>query len=385
MISISPPDNNPLLNLPVNILEIILLKLDPRSLLNFSESCKFAQSISFSNILWFEMQDKYFNLSMIDDSKLLPLPHDSGEHYYDYFCRRIEVRDNWFKKKFSSHTIETKFPVQYIDVISDYPDSLFGICKNNIVEWDLVTKEQKSSYCASAKSTNHFCIDTTRLFISDFEGVRVVDRHTKQLLYNIEGLLSQAHHLKVYGDLLLLGMWDGYIQIHDIPSGGQCSRLVGHNYRVNCLDMSGNIVASASSDKTVKLWNYPTSGLLGTLRGHSKMVNVVQIASHQQSVLSASKDGTIRLWKPHLGYSTAPRILTTNSPINTMQYDGEHKIISGGDDKLIRIWDIRLNDTDANVISLEGHTGPVNTIHFDEYRILSGGSDKTIHLWDYRV
>ena len=55
----------------------------------------------------------------------------------------------------------------------------------------------------------------------------------------------------------------------------------------------GQRVASASRDKTVKLWNASSGKQLGTLTGHSDAVYGVAFSPDGQRVASASADKTI--------------------------------------------------------------------------------------------
>jgi hypothetical protein len=55
-------------------------------------------------------------------------------------------------------------------------------------------------------------------------------------------------------------------------------------------------VASASGDKTARLWDTATGTVRGTLEGHSDAVYSVTFSPDGQLVASASGDETVRLW-----------------------------------------------------------------------------------------
>ncbi|MHC5833926.1 MAG: WD40 repeat domain-containing protein, partial [Nostoc sp.] len=57
----------------------------------------------------------------------------------------------------------------------------------------------------------------------------------------------------------------------------------------------GETIASASDDKTVKLWNRKGQ-LLQTLQGHSSAVWGVAFSPDGQTIASASDDKTVKLW-----------------------------------------------------------------------------------------
>ncbi|MGD1712484.1 WD40 repeat domain-containing protein, partial [Dapis sp. BLCC M172] len=58
---------------------------------------------------------------------------------------------------------------------------------------------------------------------------------------------------------------------------------------------NGETIATASSDKTVKLWNQK-GHLLQTLTGHEDMVSGVAFSTDGETIASTSDDKTVKLW-----------------------------------------------------------------------------------------
>jgi WD40 repeat protein len=79
--------------------------------------------------------------------------------------------------------------------------------------------------------------------------------------------------------------------------------LEGHGDAVSSVAFSpnGQQVASASGDRTIKLWEAGSGACLQTLEGHRDAVRSVAFSPNGQQIASASDDGTIKLWEAGSG------------------------------------------------------------------------------------
>jgi len=86
--------------------------------------------------------------------------------------------------------------------------------------------------------------------------------------------------------------------------------LEGHERGVNCVDYypSGDkpYILSGADDRTVKIWDYQTKSIVHSLEGHTHNVCSVMFHPKLPLICSASEDGTVRLWQ-----STTYRAETT--------------------------------------------------------------------------
>jgi WD40 repeat protein len=65
----------------------------------------------------------------------------------------------------------------------------------------------------------------------------------------------------------------------------------------------GKLIASASNDKTARLWDATTGAATQTLKGHSDCIKAVAFSHDDKLVASASasSDSTVRLWDAATG------------------------------------------------------------------------------------
>lgn len=86
--------------------------------------------------------------------------------------------------------------------------------------------------------------------------------------------------------------------------------LEGHERGVNCIDYypSGDkpYILSGADDRTVKIWDYQTKSIVHSLEGHTHNVCAVIFHPKLPIIASASEDGTVRIWQ-----STTYRAETT--------------------------------------------------------------------------
>ncbi|MCC3442273.1 MAG: AAA family ATPase [Microcoleus sp. PH2017_03_ELD_O_A] len=164
--------------------------------------------------------------------------------------------------------------------------------------------------------------------------------------------------------------------------GSLLATFKGHTNSVSCVTFSpdNKTIASASLDKTVKIWQ--TDGtLLTTLTGHTNSVTTVAFSPDGQTIASASTDKTIKIWKTD---GTLLQTIEQPAPINWISFSRDGKIIAAAsDDGTVKLW-----NADGRLIANLWHSenkkpSKVYTVSFspDGETIASAGEDKTVKIW----
>ncbi len=85
----------------------------------------------------------------------------------------------------------------------------------------------------------------------------------------------------------------------DVETGEELVSLTGHDMRVLSIDITPDkryIVTGSSGDKPVKVWDAETGQEVIALQGHVDEVTMVQVTQNGELLLTASLDGTVRIW-----------------------------------------------------------------------------------------
>ncbi|KEZ41880.1 hypothetical protein SAPIO_CDS6697 [Scedosporium apiospermum] len=179
---------------------------------------------------------------------------------------------------------------------------------------------------------------------------------------------------------------DRTIRLWDTKTGEEKQILKGHSDWVDTVAFSpdGSILVSASHDRTIRLWDVKTGEEKQVLEGHSDWVDVVAFSPDGLMLVSASHDQTIRLWDIKTGEKR--QVLKGHSAwdnIVTFSPDGL-MLASASSDRTIRLWNMDLSE-EKHI--LKGHRGEVIAVAFspDSLMLASASNDRTIWLWDAKT
>lgn len=174
------------------------------------------------------------------------------------------------------------------------------------------------------------------------------------------------------------------------------AQFQGHAGSVSAISMSKTsphrpeFVITGSADLTVKKWKVPqSSGVVKTSvytrRAHEKDINSIDVAPNDEFFASASYDKTAKVWNVDSGETVG--ILKGHKrglwDVNFHKFDKLIATASG--DKNIKVWS--LHDFTC-VQTFEGHTNAVQRVKFfnkNSPQMISTGADGLVKLWDYRA
>lgn len=168
--------------------------------------------------------------------------------------------------------------------------------------------------------------------------------------------------------------------------------LIGHLQAVNSVSISANgtTVVSGSNDLTVRLWSVETGQLIAAIPpdpegqvGHTASVRAVDFSPNSSQIATASSDGTVRIWNASTRELTK-RLEGHTGEVTSVVFVDEATVVSGSVDRTVRVWNV-MSDNSPQV--LVGHTGPVSSLAMTKdvakgvMRIVSGSDDSTVRVW----
>ncbi|NER94610.1 MAG: hypothetical protein F6J86_12345 [Symploca sp. SIO1B1] len=154
----------------------------------------------------------------------------------------------------------------------------------------------------------------------------------------------------------------------------------GHKESVTNVSFSpdGNLIASGSADKTVKIWSIDGKEV-ATFKGHEDQITSIAFSPDSKMVVSGSADKTVRLW--HLDGKRIATFEGHKESVTSVAFSPDSQIVvSGSEDETVRLWHL----DGKEIFTFKEHEESITSVAVspDSKMVASSSEDQTVRLWN---
>lgn len=161
--------------------------------------------------------------------------------------------------------------------------------------------------------------------------------------------------------------------------------LNSHKGELNCVAYNtfGTIVASAGTDKVIRVWDSMQCSNTYTLHGPIQTLMVAAFSPDDQFVLGSSNDNSTRIWLTKTQRVRHTLNGHTSKVFSSVFSHDSQKVITGSHDRSIKLWDMTKGHNTKTIFCYSSCNAIA--LSADGNIICSGHFDSTVRLWDMRT
>ncbi|GMH15955.1 hypothetical protein Nepgr_017796 [Nepenthes gracilis] len=227
------------------------------------------------------------------------------------------------------------------------------------------------------------------ILASLYSGTVVIWNYQSQIMtksFEVSELPVRSSKFVTRKQWVVAGADDMFIRVYNYNTMDKVKVFEAHTDYIRCVAVHPTLpyVLSSSDDMLIKLWDWDKGwACTQVFEGHSHYVMQVTFNPKDTNTFaSASLDRTVKIW--NLGSPDPNFALDAHlKGVNCVDYfTGGDKpyLITGSDDHTAKVWDYQ---TKSCVQTLEGHTHNVSAVCFHPELpiIITGSEDGTVRIW----
>ncbi|KAI3388893.1 hypothetical protein SNEBB_006726 [Seison nebaliae] len=186
-------------------------------------------------------------------------------------------------------------------------------------------------------------------------------------------------HISEIDNVVYTGSYDCSIRCWSLFNGKCLLVYQGHTSQVVDIDLYGNCLASASYDKTCRIWRRNDSSRTSILSFFHKFP-VTKCLLRKEFCYTGDMNGVLRIW--NLAKGEINKVIDAHrSQLTCIKIDNYH-IATGGVDGFAKVWTNELKSSFTDTLNSFKHPTKVLSLAFKHLRLVTGCDDGKIRLWD---
>ncbi|CAJ0745305.1 16592_t:CDS:2 [Entrophospora sp. SA101] len=169
-----------------------------------------------------------------------------------------------------------------------------------------------------------------------------------------------------------------------VPRAPEKYSLTGHRNPITRITFHPvfSVLASASEDTTIKIWDYETGEFERTLKSHTKAVQDITFDPKGNHLVSCSADLTIKVWDLQNDYKCIKTLYGHDHSVSSVAFlPSGDIIVSASRDKTIKLWEL------SSGYCIKTYTGHLEWVRMvspseDGKWIITSSNDQTSRLWE---
>jgi WD40 repeat protein len=300
------------------------------------------------------------------------LTYDPNSYWDSYIARYVRHKNNLLLSRDGKTLLKGKFG-------------------NKVKSWDIATGKTKMEFTGHEKAAlcYEYSADGKKLLTGGGDGALILWNAEKgDTIFTIKSYQQPVFDVHFNSDetQIISSSWDGTVKIHDAKTGKRLHYIEAKEGSAYVSLFSKNdlyVFTATLGDNTDKLQmrEIDSKKIVRTFEGHTDAVVSLSQSKDGKQLLSASWDGTIRLWNIATGLAEKKFTTHTGGVHVALFNNAETGIYSAGADRVIRFWDM---NTGKVLKNYEGHVAEITSLILtpDEKMLISHSLDGVTKFWD---
>ncbi|MCX2744991.1 WD40 repeat domain-containing protein [Mangrovivirga sp. M17] len=259
-----------------------------------------------------------------------------------------------------------------------------------IAEWDIRDPDKGKLIAKVNRSVYALHKNEDRLVIGEnFEGIHIVDLQSKKEIGSLKLSSAAYFDIQSFQGNFIVGDADGTIFIIDGDNLSVVKTIKESQKSVRAISISEKRgeMAVGYSDNHIRIFSLEDFECLYSYLAHDNSVFTVEYSEEGDKLISGGRDAKIKVWDALEGYELQEEVVAHMYTINNLAYRADFKyFVSASMDKSIKVWDaseMKLLKV-IDKVRHAGHGTSVNKLLWlpETDLVVSAGDDRIVSIWE---